>query len=481
MSCWSDQESQFSNHLYWLLYVSSTQSTCASCTVLHRFLRDIEVAQQGEKFLFCCYEHLHVLGLQSPYFISALFHFDVRNCSAVLPATDCSPFCRFFRQYHSAYSMLALRNSDVVSLTNEVFVLSFACAVNVFNHICSAVDRYLTYQPVRTVPHDAFLILFQKWWIARLIWHWGSSILQNVHDARVSCSCHTSRSVCSPGTCLSLRGYEPHSDLRVTRGWMLFMLLPRLLLFRPRRGRTIPHVSGRKMVGIVGLEQGHRGQCTSVICQTPPSPEAGWWNPEAHGPSAQFGAFGRVVRSSAGFGRLTILRELTNPTRRPPVPKHELSQEILRSELVEAFELGGDALVTCLRTARRGSPRSIWNDSRSFAPSSRTRPIRSCWCRLHPSWLSLMSPRRWLTAFAWDGWQHWQSPMEAWGGSLATLFDDWWCEPSRSSLPREQRWRPHLSNTAFQRRRVAQTKTPTPQSWQLMGSARLIWFPGALC
>ena len=75
------------------------------------------------------------------------------------------------------------------------------------------------------------------------------------------------------------RGYEQHSDLHVTRGWKLFMLFPRLLLFRqsPEEniGRTIPHVSGRKMVGIGSLEQEHRGQCTSVICQTPPSPEAG--------------------------------------------------------------------------------------------------------------------------------------------------------------------------------------------------------------
>ena len=37
-----------------------------------------------------------------------------------------------------------------------------------------------------------------------------------------------------------LRGYEQRSELRITRGWKLFMLLPRLLLFRPRKGGKVP-------------------------------------------------------------------------------------------------------------------------------------------------------------------------------------------------------------------------------------------------
>ena len=37
-----------------------------------------------------------------------------------------------------------------------------------------------------------------------------------------------------------LRGYEQRSELRIARGWKLFMLLPRLLLFRPRKGGKVP-------------------------------------------------------------------------------------------------------------------------------------------------------------------------------------------------------------------------------------------------
>ena len=120
------------------------------------------------------------------------------------------------------------------------------------------------------------------------------------------------------------------------------------------------------MAGTVGFKQGHRGPDPSVICQTPPSAEAGRWNPEARGPSAQFGASGRVVRSTASFGRRQCgaknvghFEGIDKPSRRPPVARHELSQEILRSEPVEPFELDGeldgDALFTCLRTARKGA------------------------------------------------------------------------------------------------------------------------------
>ena len=33
-----------------------------------------------------------------------------------------------------------------------------------------------------------------------------------------------------------MNGVEAHSEVRAERGWKLFMLLPRMLLFRPARG-----------------------------------------------------------------------------------------------------------------------------------------------------------------------------------------------------------------------------------------------------
>ena len=37
-----------------------------------------------------------------------------------------------------------------------------------------------------------------------------------------------------------LNGVEAHSEVRAERGWKLFMLLPRMLLFRPARGGVVP-------------------------------------------------------------------------------------------------------------------------------------------------------------------------------------------------------------------------------------------------
>ena len=54
-------------------------------------------------------------------------------------------------------------------------------------------------------------------------------------------------------------------------------------------------------------------------------------------------------------GTLTTLRELTNPERRPPIPRQELSQEIARSEPAVPFDLNADEFLICLRTARRGA------------------------------------------------------------------------------------------------------------------------------
>ena len=49
------------------------------------------------------------------------------------------------------------------------------------------------------------------------------------------------------------------------------------------------------------------------------------------------------------------LRELTNPERRPPFPRQELSQEIACSEPEVPFDMDVDEFLICLRTSRRGA------------------------------------------------------------------------------------------------------------------------------
>ena len=54
-------------------------------------------------------------------------------------------------------------------------------------------------------------------------------------------------------------------------------------------------------------------------------------------------------------GTLATLRVLTDPEKRPPSARQELSDEILHSEPEEPFELNGLEFLMCLHTSRRGA------------------------------------------------------------------------------------------------------------------------------
>ena len=61
-----------------------------------------------------------------------------------------------------------------------------------------------------------------------------------------------------------------------------------------------------------------------------------------------------AARAQVAPGTLATLRELTNPERRPPRPRQQLSEEVIQSTPSVSFELS--QLLICLRTARRGAP-----------------------------------------------------------------------------------------------------------------------------
>ena len=54
-------------------------------------------------------------------------------------------------------------------------------------------------------------------------------------------------------------------------------------------------------------------------------------------------------------GDLTTLRALTDPDRRPPVPREPLTEEVATAQPVTPFELDPSEFLLCLRTARRGA------------------------------------------------------------------------------------------------------------------------------
>ena len=163
------------------------------------------------------------------------------------------------------------------------------------------------------------------------------------------------------------------------------MLLPRKLLFRPRRGGKVTKKTleerfqmfqeGR-WLELLGISRCPSAQVhQSSVRRRRQHQDDGLQKrvDQAHN-LVQLGELSAARQALEGAnvapGNLANLRALTNQDRRPPVARQELSQEILRSEPAEPFELNGDALLVCLRTARRGcSSWTIGDDCRPFIPN----------------------------------------------------------------------------------------------------------------
>ena len=64
-------------------------------------------------------------------------------------------------------------------------------------------------------------------------------------------------------------------------------------------------------------------------------------------------------------GNLSTLSTLTDPERRPQLPRQPLSEEVIRTQHVEQFALDSDQFLLCLRKTRRGAapgPSSMTSD-----------------------------------------------------------------------------------------------------------------------
>ena len=166
-----------------------------------------------------------------------------------------------------------------------------------------------------------------------------------------------------------IAGHKLGSESRMTRGSKLFMLLPRLLLHRPSRGGMVPRKKLEER--IIWFQDGlwlrlleesqtseahahqasfrrRRNQVDSLDKRASKAPSL-----------VQLGELSAARVSLEGAevapGTLTTLRELTNPERRPPILRQELSHEIARSEPAVPFDLDADEFLISLRAARRGA------------------------------------------------------------------------------------------------------------------------------
>ena len=163
---------------------------------------------------------------------------------------------------------------------------------------------------------------------------------------------------------------EVNNTIRATRAWKLLLLLPRMLLFRPTRGGLVP----RKKLE-ARFRQFHSGEWMQLLG------EGTQCALEAHSRSTrrsrrsnnddeaqraaralsrvQLGELLAARQALEGAavapGTLATLAALTNPEKRPPVPRQPISPHLAQVQPVEQFQLDSDAFLVCLRKSRRGA------------------------------------------------------------------------------------------------------------------------------
>ena len=76
---------------------------------------------------------------------------------------------------------------------------------------------------------------------------------------------------------------------------------------------------------------------------------------------------GKLWKEQLWPGNLATLR-LTDPAKRPPFPREELSVEVARVEPEEPFQLDAEEFLLCLRKANVRSGRTFRHDFRPFIP-----------------------------------------------------------------------------------------------------------------
>ena len=180
-----------------------------------------------------------------------------------------------------------------------------------------------------------------------------------------------------------LEGMEASSEVRVVRGWKLFLVLPRMMLFRPSRGGT---VSRKKLESRV--RQFQEGDWISLLRESVSCADVahnsavrrrrrGSDEEAVRGTRALslvhmeelFAARQALEGASLAPGNLATLWMLTDPTRRPPVARRALSPEVLNSQPAVLFILDPvEFFVSGSHVVVRGTVR---DDIRSPLPSAR--------------------------------------------------------------------------------------------------------------
>ena len=262
-----------------------------------------------------------------------------------------------------------------------------------------------------------------------------------------------------------IAGHELHSEVRMVRGWKLLMLLPRMLLNRLRRGGHIPRKKLKNRFrrfqegewiqllseGQESAVQAHR---SSVRRRRRHRPDDVRDRASRALRLAQLGELSAARQALEGAqlapGDLTTLRALTDPDRRPPVPREPLTEEVATAQPVTPFEFDPSEFLLCLRTARRGAaPGPSGMTSDHLFPTLGVRPrFRSVLPSGGRSWPLGTSRQKFLKGSDWGASLHCVNLMGASGAlSLVMSCGGLWHVPWQNRLPRRSNKQHHLSNT----------------------------------
>ena len=157
---------------------------------------------------------------------------------------------------------------------------------------------------------------------------------------------------------------SPHSPEDALRGWKLFMLAPRMLLYRSAGTTHIPPAELDRRCelfqqgGWTQLLQEAQQSSAPLAAHAPPPNEdaARAARATALVHLGELSAAGRALTSEPlAPGTPDTLAELRDPERRPPVPYAALDAHVIQFRPAEACSLTQASFIAALRGARRGA------------------------------------------------------------------------------------------------------------------------------
>ena len=162
------------------------------------------------------------------------------------------------------------------------------------------------------------------------------------------------------------QGRVERDATRSSRGWKLFLLLPRLLLHKPPRGGLVPKRKLQHRFGVFAdgdwaclLASSMKHASRAAQASSRRSRRQDTDNVESRAARADalvhMGELSAACQALEGAAVAPATRKTLNPERRPPVLRDPIPPDILHAVPAEQFSLDFDLFTRNIRSARRGA------------------------------------------------------------------------------------------------------------------------------